>query len=98
MSWEEMMEHGVGGGDPDDGYEYGTCLICGEPIDYCQGHSEDERERLGRCCLCGEDFEADDERGEMAGVPKPLWGTSDVQIASGIVHAQCGREAGWGVA
>lgn len=60
MDWEEMMEHGVGGGDPDDEYdpidldehehdddEFGRCEICGDRIDHCLGHGE-IAEEVGR--------------------------------------------------
>lgn len=53
--------------------------------------------RAGVCSLCGEGISRTDDMGEMHGAPRPYQGVHDVEVDSGLVHAQCGLDAGWEV-
>lgn len=69
-------------------------------------HTPTEEQK--NCVLCGVTIFNKDERwvnpngrvvevAEMHGDLKPMYGTSDIQVNGGFVHAQCGITAGWSV-
>lgn len=59
-------------------------------------HPDDPRS-LGRCALCGEGVGERMEPAEMYGEPKPKNGVGEL-VDYGLVHAQCGLDAGWEIA